>query len=204
MKEFMRNPEKFLDSESYVISDLIYGWGNSSWGAAPEYLVSCMQHALVSNGPILECGSGLSTILIGIIARKRGITHWALEHMPVWGERVQKCLNAYQIYSVVLCVKSLKDYDNFSWYDPPLESMPDRFTLVICDGPPGSIRGGRYGLVPIMKERLKPGCVILLDDAAREQEQTIAGKWEAELGASSEILGSKKPYIRLMVGDVAD
>ena len=55
-----------------------------------------------------------------------------------------------------------------------------------------------------MKERLKPGCVILLDDAAREQEQTIAGKWEAELGASSEILGSKKPYIRLMVGDVAD
>lgn len=82
--------------------------------------------------------------------------------------------------------------------------MPDRFTLVICDGPPGSIRGGRYGLVPIMKERLKPGCVILLDDAAREQEQTIAGKWEAELGASSEILGSKKPYIRLMVGDVAD
>jgi hypothetical protein len=77
--------------------------------------------------------------------------------------------------------------------------MPDSFPLVVCDGPPGSTKGGRYGLVPIMREWLKPGCVILLDDAGREQERAIARRWEAELGASSETLGSIKPYIEMTV-----
>jgi hypothetical protein len=112
---------------------------------------------------------------------------------------VQKYLNRYKLDSVVLYTKPLKDYGDFCWYDAPLESMPDSFSLVVCDGPPGGTKGGRYGLVPIMRERLQPGCVILLDDAGREQELAIARRWEAELGAPFEILGSIKPYIEMTV-----
>jgi hypothetical protein len=75
----------------------------------------------------------------------------------------------------------------------------DSFALVVCDGPPGSTKGGRFGLVPIMRERLEPGCVILLDDASREQELAIARRWEAEIGASFEILDCTKPYIKMTV-----
>ena len=50
-----------------------------------------------------------------------------------------------------------------------------------------------------MKERLKPGCVILLDDAGRKPELAIARRWEAELGTSFEIRGSIKPYIEMTV-----
>jgi hypothetical protein len=77
--------------------------------------------------------------------------------------------------------------------------MPGVFDLVICDGPPGTTKGGRYGLVPIMRERLKPGCAILLDDAGREQERAIADRWKTELGASFEICGSSKPYIKMTI-----
>lgn len=73
----------------------------------------------------------------------------------------------------------LKDYGDFCWYDAPLESMPDSFSLVICDGPPGATKGGRYGLVPFMRDRLRSGCVILLDDAEREEERTIAARWQS-------------------------
>ena len=200
MKRFLRDPEACINPGSSVIANLVYGWGNKSWSALEEYLGCCIRHALSSSGPVLECGSGLSTILIGLIAQRRGYSHWTLEHAPEWADKVQRYLNRYGIDSVVLCVRPLKDYNGFSWYNPPLESMPNSFTLVICDGPPAGTLGGRYGLVPIMRARLKPGCILLLDDAAREEEQAIASRWEAELGAHSEIFGFRQPYIKMTVG----
>ena len=203
MKRFLKDPGACKDPANPVIDDLIYGWGNESWSATDEYLAHCVSSALTTSGPTLECGSGLSTILMGTIAKKRGLTHWSLEHAAEWAMRTQKYLTIYKIDSVVLCTKPLKDYGDFCWYDPPLESMPERFCLVICDGPPGGTKGGRYGLVPIMRPRLKAGCTILLDDADREQELKIAGRWKLELGFPFEILGSKKHYIKMELTDSA-
>lgn len=199
MRRFLIAPEVLTQPENPVVIDLIYGWGNDQWSASHEYLAACTEHALTSNGPILECGSGLSTILVGAIAKRGGLSHWALEHILEQASKVQRNLDRYEIDTVVLCAKALKAHDDFTWYDPPLESMPDSFALVVCDGPPGDTEGGRYGLVPIMRERLKPGCVILLDDAHREDELAIAKRWEAELGASFEILGRSNPYVKMTV-----
>ncbi|HLE56726.1 MAG TPA: hypothetical protein VJB15_06565, partial [Rhodothermia bacterium] len=107
----------------------------------------------------------------------------------------------YGVDSVHLSVRPLKDYPDFTWYDPPLDSMPDSFALVICDGPPGGTRGARYGLASIMNTRLRPGCVILLDDAAWETQQNTAARWSAELRATYATLGSRKPYIRMTLTD---
>jgi len=199
MIKFLKVPESCTRPGNPVVTDLIYGWGNISWGAKDEYLASCIEHALNSNGPILECGSGLSTILVGAIAKRRGLYHWTLEHKQTWATRVKGYLNRYNIDSVVLHEKPLKDYGKFLWYDPPLKSMPESFNFVICDGPPGITKGGRFGLVPIMSPRFHPGCIILLDDAHREQELAIARRWESELNASFEILGCIKPYIKMTV-----
>ena len=199
MRKFLDAPEACLGPANSVVADLIYGWGNEPWSASDGYLDCCIQHALVSNGPILECGSGLSTLLIGAVAQRRGLGYWALEHATVWETKVKRYLDRYNIRSVVVCGGPLTNYGDYLWYSPPLESMPGSFALVVCDGPPGDTPGGRFGLAPIMRERLKPGCVIVLDDASREQELAIARRWEAEIGASFEILGSSKPYIEMTV-----
>jgi predicted O-methyltransferase YrrM len=197
IRRFQKNPEQCAHPGNPVLIDMVYGWGNGDWTATDGYLADCIQHALVSTGPILECGSGLSTLLIGTVAKQRGQGHWALEHTEEWAARVRKYLNRYEIPSVVICATPLKDYGTYCWYDAPSGGMPDSFALVICDGPPGTIKGGRYGLVPIMGSRLRPGCVVLLDDAGREQERAIAARWATELGASLQELGSKKPYIKM-------
>lgn len=116
-------------------------------------------------------------------------------------ERVTRFIREYGIDSVQISVRPLKDYRDFTWYDPPLDSMPDKFTLVICDGPPSGTRGARYGLAAIMNERLNPGCVILLDDAAWETQQNTAARWAVELGATYETIGVEKPYIRMPLTD---
>jgi hypothetical protein len=70
MRRFLKNPEACIHPENPVVLDLIYGWGNEDWSGHGEYLAGCIHHALASNGPILECGSGLSTILVGAMTKK--------------------------------------------------------------------------------------------------------------------------------------
>lgn len=197
MNKFLLNLERGLPFDRRVIFDLIYGWDNEAWSADTEYLIACLEQAQICRGPILECGSGLSTLLIGAVAQKSGNVLCSLEHHADWGNRVAGLLKRYAINSVQLSVHPLKDYADFTWYEPPSESTRGKYALVICDGPPGTTRGGRYGLVPIMKPQLAPGCIILLDDAGRVQEQAIADRWAGELNSRNETLGSNKPYIRI-------
>jgi hypothetical protein len=200
MKKFLSHLELSIPFNRRVILDLIYGWGNESWSSGEEYLLGCLEQAQASRGPILECGSGLSTLLVGAVVQKSGNVLHSLEHQPAWGNRVAKLLKRYGIKSVHLYVHPLKAYTDFTWYEPPSGTASDQYAMVVCDGPPGATRGGRYGLVPVMKTQLAPGCVILLDDASREQEQTIANRWAAELNTHYETLGSAKPYIRIELG----
>jgi len=194
MKKFLQWPEEYVRGDA--LTHLVYGWGNELWSGWSEYLGACVEHALTSSGPILECGSGLSTILVGAVAQRHGVAHWALEHMPEWAAKVRTQLAKYRIDSTVHC-GPLKDHGKFLWYDPPMHLIPDSFSLVICDGPPGAVKGGRLGLVPVMRARLGRGCVILLDDAWRQQERQIADEWKTTLGARVELVGQVKPFIRM-------
>jgi Methyltransferase domain len=198
MHQFLQNPGACASPGNPILTNLIYGWGNEAWSAMDEYLASCIAHALESNGPILECGSGLSTILLGAIAKKQGQRHYVLEHKPAWAMKVQNYLNNYQLDSVVY-TKPLKDYGDFCWYDVPLVKLPDRFFMVVCDGPPSRTKGGRYGFIPIMRTRLQSGCVILLDDAYRKDELMIAKQWCSELNTTFTMHGISKPYIKMVV-----
>jgi len=199
MEQFMEAPEACTRPGNAILNSLIRGWGNQGYSALEDYLMVCISHALTSEGPILECGSGLTTILAGAIAHIRGVGYWALEHKAKWARKVRTCLALYRMDTVVLCDPPLKDYGEFAWYDPPVSSMPGNFSLVICDGPPGRTKGGRIGLVPVMKERLKHECVILLDDADRKTEQKILKSWETELGACAQHFGSTRSHAPLSV-----
>lgn len=196
---FLENPLAATKPGSPVLADLVHGWGNEAWSPLQEYLAACVRHALVARGPILECGSGLTTLLVGAAAQRAGVSLWSLEHLPAWGETVRRCLTRHRLDSVHLYVTPLKDYAGYSWYAPPLSAMPDNFSLVVCDGPPRSSWGGRYGLLPVMGAKLAPDCIVLLDDAARPEEQAVARRWQAESGGSFETLGRQKPYIRMLL-----
>jgi hypothetical protein len=199
MRRFAADPEGALAPGSAVLAELVSAWGNAGWSAHEEYLRSCIGQALQCDGPTLECGSGLSTLLLGVVAERRGFEHWALEHQPVWSARVEKEAVRHGLHRIRLCTVPLRQHGRFAWYDAPLARMPRQFSMVVCDGPPNDTPGGRYGLVPVMRERLATGCVILLDDAERLDEREIARRWEVELGATHELVSCRKPYIRMVV-----
>lgn len=199
MRRFRQDPVEFTDPAHPVFFDLVRGWGNFAWSAKREFLAASIHQALLTEGPILECGSGLSTVLVGYVAQTRGIQLWALEDSEEWAGRVERELERFRIDSARVVSTPLRDYGEFAWYTPPLSALPESFALVLCDGPPGRTKGGRYGLVPVMGDRLAAPCTILLDDANRDVESSIVARWSQELHASSSLLGTHKLYYRLDV-----
>jgi hypothetical protein len=169
-----------------LIEELAVAWGNEGFAAKGDYLLEICRQAARTSGPILECGSGLSTILLGVLAGRRGVSVWALEHIPEWAARSQKVLKSHQLHNVNLCLTPLQDYGEFTWYNKP-SGLPERFSLVVCDGPPLSVRGHRYGLMPVLGERLAEGGVILMDDTTLTEEQEVMQRWVQEFRVSVEM-----------------
>lgn len=162
------------------LQNLQFGWGNEGFAAQTEYLEEVAHRAATTAGPILECGSGLTTILMGLLAGRRGIETWSLEHIPDWRARVVRTLEQFEVSNAGVYSVVLRDYEGFAWYDAPLAELPKEFQLVICDGPPGETRGGRYGLLPVLGARLPTGSVILFDDANRAGEAEVLRRWTLE------------------------
>lgn len=198
MKQLVKAPDS-LETGSQLLRDLVYGWSNEAWSAADEYLGGCLEYARNTKGPILECGSGLTTLLLGVIAQRMGKEVWSMEHHPAWAQKVQGMLDKWGIRSVRLCRDDLRDYGGYSWYTVPAKGVPNDFGLVICDGPPGATPGGRYGMLPVMRERLRDGCVVLIDDVERQAERDLAARWAKEYDAKYEFKGDRKPYAVMRV-----
>lgn len=197
LRRFRERPEAALDRPG-LLRLLTFAWGNAAWSADPTLLRAILGDALQARGPILECGSGLSTLLLGVIAQATGQPLVTLEHDRSWAERVRRELRLHAIQGVELHQGPLRSHGAFDWYDPP-SSLPPQFALVVCDGPPGNTRGGRSGLVPVMKDRLVPSTILYLDDIDRQAEQDIGKRWARELPAALTLEGRDRPFGRLIV-----
>lgn len=96
------------------------GWGNE-WAASPEFLAAA--HRL--SGNILECGSGLSTL---VMATRGNVT--ALEHEPAFAAHTMAMLERYGLKADIIC-KPLVD----GWYD----YSGGEYDALVIDGPPRAI-----------------------------------------------------------------
>ncbi|MDP8961729.1 MAG: hypothetical protein M3N32_08970 [Actinomycetota bacterium] len=166
-----------------AIQRLALGWGNRGFSAGEAYVFEALNYAAGSKGPILECGSGLTTLALGLTAAVTAPV-WTLEHDPAWADRIRRRLEMLGATGPAVLDAPLRPYGDIEWYEVPSE-LPDEFDLVLCDGPPGKTRGGRWGLWEVLGDRLHAATVIL-DDAQRPGEAAIIRRlreegWEAEI-----------------------
>jgi hypothetical protein len=159
---------------------LAIAWGNIGYAAGISYLRHVGERVLNSQGPILECGSGATTLLVAALTQTGQRQFVVFEHNLEWFSYLQEILEKLGFDHVKLIHAPLVDYGDFRWYQNPTLEQSQTFELVICDGPPGSIPGGRYGLLPIMGKQLSKACIILLDDTHRKAEQHIISSWRKQ------------------------
>lgn len=167
-----------------LVGELHAAWGNPEFIASVSYLEAAASRAVALKGSVLECGSGLSTLLLGTLADRNGFTVWTLEHEREWYEAVKEILERNNIRNVRLVHAPLRDLgDGISWYDVRSIALPDEFSLVVCDGPPNwTTPGGRYGLVAAMREHFSRDWNILLDDPIAAEKTGMLPRLESEPG----------------------
>lgn len=171
-----------------LLEALHTAWGNEGFSANLPFLAEVAKQAAAAKGPILECGSGLTTILLGALAGRRGIPIYTLEHAAEWFAQLFTTLRRYEIPGVALHLTRLISYGSFEWYQLPNGHWPSEFQLVVCDGPPNATTaGGRYGLLPVVGPRLTAGAIILLDDATYPAEVLVRQRWHLEHRMREEI-----------------
>lgn len=148
-----------------VYFELMCEWGNDPFSAGPELLKACVMVARQVKGPVLETGSGLTTLIMA--AANPEITIHALEHKAEWGARLKQEAERLELKNIVLHMAPLKDYPAGKWYDVPRGLPWTEFDMVLNDGPPRQegVRRIMYGVMATHDCRPR---VILADDADTE------------------------------------
>lgn len=106
-------------------------WGNKHWAAGDGLLAAWTALAREADGPILECGSGLSSLLAA--AANPDVQVFALEHNSEWALRVTTAAEQHGLTNLTVVRAPLVN----GWYTVP-DTMPKRFSLILVDGPPHS------------------------------------------------------------------
>jgi Methyltransferase domain len=166
-----------------LAEDLRLAGGNCGWRTRAGFLVTMVDWFGRTSGSVVECGSGLSTLLLAAVAAHPGRHVLKLEHDPNRAERVRRAIPKRLQSALEIALAPLRTYGDFDWYSLKGLTPAAPIGLVVCDGPPGSTRGGRYGLGPVLGPMLAQGCVVLVDDTHRAADRSAVERWREELGA---------------------
>jgi len=156
------------------------------WSAAPDFL-QCLIDVCLEQRPslILECGSGLTTVVLARCCQLNGYGHvYSLENGADYAAATRAMLAGFDVAQQASVVHApletvILDAAEYRWYSR--RRLPaGRFDMLVIDGPPGFIqRHSRYPALPLLHDRLADDCAVFLDDAARQDEREIVARWLA-------------------------
>lgn len=153
------------------------------WAGSPDFLLAVAEEIL-SHKPftILECSSGVSTIVVARCLQIIGAGHvYSLEHERDFAIKTSKLLASYGLseWATVLDAPLVELPDGARWYSQA--SIPTELPLaelLIVDGPPASVGAlARYPALPRLVSRLTPDITIFVDDADRADEREMVRQW---------------------------
>lgn len=131
---------------------------------------------------ILECGSGRSTVVLAEAVSDWGGKVITLEHDAGFYRETRALVAARELtaWADVRLAPLEPQQDGLApdWYASHAWHDVQGIGMLLVDGPPGGTsRFARHPAVPLLRERLLPGCLVVLDDVNREPEQAIWRDW---------------------------
>lgn len=127
---------------------------------------------------ILEAGSGRSTVVLAEAVRAYGGHVVSLEHDYGYQCETQRLLVAHNLAEHA-DVRLAPLEGEPPWYAASAWVDLHGIGLLFVDGPPGSTaRYAREPALNLLRHRLLPGCVVVLDDTNRRDEREIWRSWK--------------------------
>ncbi len=157
-----------------------FKYAGNPFAAEPGILALVTGIARRCQGPIIETGSGLSSVLMGAAAPDQQV--YSLEHLDHFAARTVAWCEEAGIPNVGVCCAPLKDF----WYDIDRFALPNKFAFGFCDGPPRL-----YGTRRKFFDVLAPRCTVLLIDDINQDAAYLrdVGEWASANGRKFDLLG---------------
>lgn len=172
------------DPKPWHFGRMVADWGNP-YSASHELLEALYWVAKEASGPILETGSGLSSLVMAA-ANPHQMVH-ALEHDLDWLKRTARAAEYLKVDNLTLHWAPLKSHaPNLIWYGITTE-LPEKFAVALCDGP--QRRFGRAGFYRLMSDRIADA-IVLADDANDRGELSLLEEWARGVGRAVHVMGS--------------
>jgi len=158
-------------------------WGNEGYSADEDFLAELMKR--LTKGPVLECGTGASTLLANELGRIHAFLTYSLEQDQEWSAFVRGFLK--KSVAVRVIDAPLKRFSNYLWYDVIDAELPKHFALVVCDGPAIGkdvaepfYSSWRYGVLAWLRETGRTFDVLVLDDVEDLRARDMLARWKQD------------------------
>lgn len=160
------------------IAGICEHWGNIPWAAGAGMVSAYAQAAKDCGGDILECGSGLTSLVAAAMNSKN--TVYALEHDEIWAARMRKAARELDLTNLRIIDTSIVE----NWYALP-EDFPKSFSLIMVDGPPR----GESDRFKIRESGIDvTGSTVFFDDIDQELMTECVDKFAKEFGGLFRII----------------
>lgn len=162
---------------------------NNPYNAVEDSLGLAVFSARKANGPILETGSGLSSILMAAAAPKQRV--WSLENDLLWVAWLRKHGQMAGVDNIAICHQPLQN----GWYvldDLAEAGFPHHFALALHDGPSRK-QGDRRRFFDTLADRCE---TIVVDDADEQQYGDFIAEWCRAHGRQVHFLDERAALIR--------
>lgn len=160
-----------------------------NWSTYPDFL-KVIVSKLQKEKPItvVECGSGVSTIVSAYIFKKNNQGHiFSLEHDKLYYNISKNEIKRQQIEEyITLIYAPLKIFKikgkMWTWYDTSeIKKRIKKIDFLLVDGPPGFLqKHSRYPAFPVLKKFFHKNTAVVLDDSDRPDEREIVNRWLLE------------------------
>lgn len=158
----------------------LFQFAGNNYAADAGVLAILAGVARKCRGPIIETGSGLSSVLMAALTDQ---TVYSLEHLEHYAAQTLGWAQEAGVSNLGICHAPLTDE---CWYDVGKFDLPNKFAFGFCDGPPRL-----YGTRMKFFEVFGPRCtVILVDDIKTDNNFAKAvHAWAEANGRFVQILG---------------
>lgn len=132
---------------------------------------------------VLECGSGVSSVWLSYALEKFGGRLVSLDHLKRFGDDTRLNLEEHGLKDTAeVRFAPLEQFqiggEDFQWYGSDGWSSLKKIDMLIVDGPPTQVGPmARFPALPLLAKQLSDGAIIIVDDAARDDETKMIAKW---------------------------
>ena len=156
------------------------------YGALEDTLACAVRLARDAEQPILELGSGLSTVLMAAATEQMV---YCIEHHALHVAKLRQLSAEAGVTNIGICIAGIKD----GWYDPAdFGGLPERFSFALVDGPPRGV-GDRELFWNHFGGQVD---AVIIDDADDEQYRDLVVQRARELNMRSVFLEPRTMLLR--------